>query len=88
MKEMTTGVTTFISAMRRFALLRLEDETGVSGTGIVAEGVESADGRVVLFWKHAASDPTKPGSTGFYANLGEMLAVHGHGGRTTVAWAD
>jgi hypothetical protein len=83
-----SGVTTFISAMRRFALLRHEDETGVSGVGIVAEGVESPDGRGVLFWKQSATDPTKPGSTGFYSDISEMIAIHGHGGRTIVAWAD
>jgi hypothetical protein len=82
------GVTTFISAMRRFALLRHEDETGVSGVGIVAEGVESPDGRVVLFWRQSATDPNKPGSTGFYTDISEMIAIHGHGGRTIVAWAD
>ena len=32
--------------MRLFVLLREEDVTGVSGTGIVAEGVEWQDGRV------------------------------------------
>src|SRR5690349_8384191 len=72
------------SGIRRFALLRAEDESGVSGTGLVAEGVESSDGRVVLFWLRSAADPARPGCLGVYTSLGEMLAIHGHGGRTRV----
>ena len=36
--------------MLRFQLRRAEDVSGSSGTGIVAEGVISNRGRVVLFW--------------------------------------
>jgi hypothetical protein len=35
---------------RPFVLRRLVDETGVSGTGVVAEGVEFSDGTVALRW--------------------------------------
>ena len=37
-------------AHRRFQLHRVEDVTGVSGTGIVAEGVEFSGGVVALRW--------------------------------------
>ena len=42
-----------ITAPRAFVLQRNEDETGVSGTGIVAEGVEFSDGTVALRWTSA-----------------------------------
>jgi hypothetical protein len=46
--------------MRRFRLQRLEDESGVSGVGYVAEGCESTDGRVALRWKlHSSKLETK-----------------------------
>lgn len=34
--------------MRRFELHREEDVSGVSGTGVVAEGVAFSDGRVLM----------------------------------------
>ena len=35
---------------RRFRLVREEDESGVSGTGVVAVGVEFPSGAVVFEW--------------------------------------
>lgn len=66
--------------MRIFHLVRTVDETGVSGTGIVAEGVVFTDGRVALRWKgeHA--------STVVWDTIDSAIAVHGHGGRTQVVF--
>jgi hypothetical protein len=36
--------------MRTFTVARVHDQTGVSGTGIVAEGVEFACGKAVVHW--------------------------------------
>lgn len=36
--------------MQTFTLNRASDETGVSGTGVVLEGVIFDDGRVVIRW--------------------------------------
>lgn len=68
--------------MRRFELHRVEDKTGVSGTGVIAEGVEFGDGTAVLRWK------TQFRSTGFYASMTELEAIHGHGGTTKTVWLD
>lgn len=68
--------------MRRFYLERKEDESGVSGTGKVAEGVEFDTGDVVLCWLTSTS------SIGVYRNIKAVQAIHGHGGRTTVSWID
>jgi hypothetical protein len=68
--------------IRRFALDRLEDETGVSGTGVVAEGVEFSSGKCVLTWLTVYS------SIAVYDNISDLEAVHGHNGKTVVRWQD
>jgi hypothetical protein len=68
--------------MRRFVLRRVEDVTGVSGPGVIAEGIEFARGRVVLDWRTAT-----PGTT-IFDSIEDMLAVHGHAGKTVVEWID
>lgn len=66
--------------MRTFVLYRDEDPSGVSGTGIVAEGVVFTDGSAVLRWR------TEHKSTAVYATLAEIVSIHGHDGRTRVVW--
>jgi hypothetical protein len=68
--------------MRRFHLRRLEDETGISGTGLVVEGVEFSNGSVALRW---LSNTT---STGIYNSIQDVRIIHGHGGKTVVEWVD
>lgn len=65
--------------MRRFYLLRLEDETGVSGTGVVARGVLWADGKVAMRW--VVGDYR---STALYDDIFGVEAIHGHDGKTVV----
>lgn len=67
--------------MIMFNLVRDQDETGISGTGTVAEGVEFGDGTVVMRW---LSDLT---STAIYASISDVVAIHGHNGKTHVVWA-
>lgn len=68
--------------VKPFYLLRLEDETGISGEGIVAGGVLFSDGTAVLRW---FSD--WPTSVVFHDRGMESIeAVHGHGGKTIVVW--
>lgn len=68
--------------MRRFMLKRNEDETGISGTGYVAEGVEFFDGTCVLKWK------TDTSSLNTYNSVEDLISIHGHGGRTVIEWVD
>lgn len=67
---------------RRFHLVRDEDETGISGTGIVAEGIQFSDGRCVLRWTTTTS------STGYYDTILHVEHLHGHNGKTRVVWVD
>lgn len=64
--------------MRTFELHRLEDETGISGTGIVAEGVEFSDGTCAMRWR------TEHRSTTFYSSMKDVDAIHGHHGKTKI----
>lgn len=64
--------------MRTFALIRHSDPSGVSGTGVVAQGVVFSDGTTVLRWMLDTR------STGVYESLADMIAIHGHGGQTEV----
>ncbi len=66
--------------MRLFVLIRAEDVSGVSGTGVVAEGVEFTDGTVAMRWLR------RPYSVACYASIRDVVAVHGHGGKTRVKW--
>ena len=68
--------------MRTFKLLRLIDESGVSGTGYVAEGVQFTSGKSVLAWMTGVS------SVAVYDSIDELEAIHGHEGATKVVWDD
>ena len=68
--------------MRRFHLFRLEDATGISGTGYVAEGCVFSNGHVALAWT------TEYTSIAIYDSILDVIAIHGHGGKTTVEWQD
>jgi hypothetical protein len=65
-----------------FHLLRLADESGVSGTGWVAEGAVFSNGWVVLIW------PTGTPSVNLYTSIEDLEAVHGHGGLTRIVFDD
>lgn len=67
---------------RRFELLRLEDETGISGTGIVARGCSFPNGKIALAWN------TQWASVGLYDSMDDLIAIHGHNGKTIVEYLD
>jgi hypothetical protein len=69
---------------RRFQLVRDVDETGISGTGVVADGAQFPDGTITLHWCTAAT----PSSTGVYDSIDDVQAIHGHGGLTRIVWVD
>lgn len=67
---------------RPFVLVRDEDVTGVSGTGIVAEGAAFLDGTAVLRW--CGDTPTSV--VWHDKGVESIVRVHGHGGRTRIVW--
>ena len=71
-------------SMRRFLLIRDEDETGMSGTGIVAEGVEMSSGRCLVEFRSHISSST------LYDSIKAVKEIHGHADAQTtrIKWLD
>lgn len=67
---------------RVFQLHRDTDVSGVSGTGIVADGVEFADGVTVIRWRGEHR------STVVWTSIDDVSVIHGHDGATRVVWMD
>lgn len=68
--------------MRKFVLKRKEDVSGVSGIGVVAEGVQFHDGQCVMSWfgqYHTLE--VSP-------DIDSIKAIHGHEGKTLVEWIE
>ena len=65
-------------SMKTFYLNRTEDESGVSGTGKVAQGVIFDNGKVALTWLGEHSTVT------IFEDIEEVTTIHGHGGKTKV----
>lgn len=63
---------------RFIKLIRKEDETGISGTGEVANGLVLPSGKVVLWWN------TQVTSVALYDSLTNVVDLHGHNGKTDV----
>lgn len=79
--------------MKMFKLVRDVDVTGISGTGVVAEGVEFSDGTVAMRWLDASVSPAnrKRGvraTTVMHESVRSVEALHGHGGATHVEWVE
>jgi hypothetical protein len=66
-------------------LIRSVDESGVSGTGVVAEIVEFSNGMVAVCFL------TGPAAEGYrniipYWSLDAVERIHGHEGKTAIVW--
>ena len=68
--------------LQPFYLLRHEDESGVSGEGIVAIGVILPSGQAVMEWLTFMS------SVAIYKNIEQLREIHGHGDKTEVIMGD
>lgn len=66
--------------MKLYLLVRDEDVSGVSGTGIVADVFEATDGHVAIRWR-ANADGDASWSLPDHG-IDQVARVHGHGGRT------
>jgi hypothetical protein len=78
---------------RRFRLNRVQDITGLSGTGIVAEGVEFSDGTSVVRWLSSGVSVTNrergvAPTTVIHPDIRSIEALHGHNGATQIEWVD
>ena len=80
-------------AHRRFNLVRTEDVSGISGTGVVVEGVEFSDGTVAVRWlDQGVSDENRARgvrpTTVLHESIESVLALHGHNGATVIEMVD
>ena len=71
-----------LKIFRRFVLNRSKDESGISGTGIVAEGLQFSTKKCVISW---LSDTP---SIEIYDSIEEVRRIHGHQGETQIKWID
>ena len=65
-----------MDSIKEFFLMRVVDETGISGTGMVARGVVMPSGLAVMEWQ------TFHSSVAIYKNIADVEAIHGHNGKT------
>jgi hypothetical protein len=72
-----------VPEVRNFILVRDEDVSGVSGTGVVAEGTKFSNGLVVVSW--VSEWPTV---TTHVRGMESVEFIHGHCGKTRVVWLD
>lgn len=80
-----------MSEVRRFRLVRTEDESGVSGTGIVAVGAMFPSGYCEMEWLNDENNRVSTEMNGHASYPGgpdDLIEVHGHEGRTTIEWID
>lgn len=68
--------------MRRFLLNRRHDVNGISGTGIVAEGIEFSNGRCAMTWYGNVQSVT------VYDRMRDLMKIHCHGDATSIEWID
>ena len=66
--------------VRTFEFHRDADVTGVSGTGVVADGVTFDDGVTVVRWRGETR------STVVWPSVEDAIAVHGHDGATRLVY--
>lgn len=70
-----------------FTICRQSDESGISGTGVVIEGVEYATGQVVLHWL----TPFPKGSIAIFESIEDFKRVHVNPhptNKTIITWSD
>jgi len=63
---------------KEFYLLRAEDISGISGTGLVARGCVFPSGVAILEFNSLHS------SINHYKSLNDVLLIHGHDGKTKI----
>ncbi|MFG3340562.1 hypothetical protein [Glycomyces sp. NPDC048151] len=74
-------IKTFTNSVTPFVLRRTEDVTGVSGTGVVADGVIFPDMKTVTRWRGGTSGIAQ---TCVWDSPHHVKRIHGHNGATEI----
>jgi len=61
--------------MKTFEMFRQQDETGISGTGKVIEGVIFSDGECVVRW---VAEDSNARCVSIWPNFGSFMTIHVH----------
>lgn len=69
-------------SIKRFRLYRNEDKIGISGTGLIADGVQFANGKVCVHWFGETQ------SIVVWDNIKDMEKVNCHNGSTRIIFLD
>lgn len=69
-----------------FRVVRDLDVSGVSGTGVVAEGAQFSDGWAVTHWLDQAPMWEPKTDVWHHKGTGPITKVHGHGGSSRIVW--
>ena len=67
---------------RLFIIDRSKDNSGISGVGVVAEGVQYTDGTVVIRWI------TETATTALFDSIEDVQKVHGYRGDSVIKFLD
>ena len=70
-----------VPAASTFVLRRTVDVSGISGTGVVADGVHFPDGKTVTRWRGGT---TGVAQTCVWDSLAHVKKIHGHDGATKI----
>ena len=73
--------------IRTFTVCRQDDETGVSGTGVVIEGCKLATGQCIIHWLY----PPPRGGIAIFDSMNDFITVHikpHPGNRTIITYDD
>jgi hypothetical protein len=77
--EIKSYLASRVPSVTTFVLRRKVDVTGISGTGVVADGAVFPDGRVATRWRGGT---TGVAQTCAWDNLVHVRRIHGHDGNT------
>ena len=58
--------------IRTFTVYREDDESGISGTGVIIEGVKLASGQAVIHWLY----PPPRGGIAIFDSMDDFIKVH------------
>lgn len=72
------------SGSRKFTLTRLRDKTGISGTGLVCEGIQFFNGKVTCTWHSDIA------SVEILESFDDFLRLHvyNHNNGSQISWED
>ncbi|MFF3884092.1 hypothetical protein [Streptomyces sp. NPDC001914] len=73
-------------ALATFRVYRDRDVSGISGTGVIAEGCQFSTGWVVTHWLDQPPMNEPKTDVWYHKGTGPITKVHGHGGATRIVW--